>query len=184
MAQIVTRRLIMRPYRAGEHGLMRAVIADPRVTFWHRHPMSEAESRAILEAKLALAPRGLGAFAVFLGDRVGPDGAPVFVGQVLLQPLAGSGEIEIGWHFAPEHWGNGYASEAAAALLAHAFDGLGLARVVAVVLPDNQRSLGVIHSLAMTEARMRIHAGRRHRYFVAERHEHQAGSSPLRAALE
>ncbi|WP_427017760.1 GNAT family N-acetyltransferase [Pseudarthrobacter sp. P1] len=45
------------------------------------------------------------------------------VGCLLLKPIPASGEpplaasddTEIGWHFHPDHWGNGYAAEAAAA---------------------------------------------------------------------
>ena len=53
---------------------------------------------------------------------------PASSGSLPLQP---SGDTEIGWHFHPDHWGNGYASEAAAAVLAYALDN-GLDKVVAV----------------------------------------------------
>ncbi len=78
------------------------------------------------------------------------------VGAVLLQPLAGDdGEVEVGWHLNPEHWGSGYATEAGRGAIALAFSSerarLGpLDRVLAVVDPDNIRSQAVCHRLGMT----------------------------------
>jgi RimJ/RimL family protein N-acetyltransferase len=72
------------------------------------------------------------------------------IGAVLLQPLPGGAEVEIGWHLNPDHWGHGYATEAARGAIALAFGARGLDRVVAVVDPDNIRSLAVCHRLGMT----------------------------------
>ena len=59
-----------------------------------------------------------------------------------------SGEIEIGWHLHPNAWGRGVATEAATAVLDHAFDA-GLERVLAVVKPDNLASQRVAERLGM-----------------------------------
>jgi RimJ/RimL family protein N-acetyltransferase len=73
------------------------------------------------------------------------------VGAVLLQPLPGRDDlVEIGWHLNPEHWGRGYATEAGQGAVALAFGPRGLDRVVAVVDPDNVRSLAVCKRLGMT----------------------------------
>jgi RimJ/RimL family protein N-acetyltransferase len=72
------------------------------------------------------------------------------VGAVLLQPLPGSDVVEIGWHLNPEHWGHGYATEAAQGAVALAFGPRELDRVVAVVDPDNLRSQAVCRRLGMT----------------------------------
>lgn len=63
-------------------------------------------------------------------------------------PLQPSGDTEIGWHFHPDHWGNGFASEAAAAGLHHAF-ARGLERVVAVTAPANAASQKVCGRIGM-----------------------------------
>jgi RimJ/RimL family protein N-acetyltransferase len=60
-----------------------------------------------------------------------------------------SGDTEIGWHLHPDHWGNGYAVEAAAAVLTHAFAS-GLERVVAVTNPANLASQRVCTRIGMT----------------------------------
>jgi RimJ/RimL family protein N-acetyltransferase len=70
-------------------------------------------------------------------------------GTVLLVPLPdGDGEYEVGWHFHPDSWGNGFATEAAKGALARAFRH-GLTEVFAVVRPTNERSLAVCRRLGM-----------------------------------
>jgi RimJ/RimL family protein N-acetyltransferase len=64
-------------------------------------------------------------------------------------PLVPSGDVEIGWHFHPEAWGHGYATEAAARVLKHAFDA-GLGTVVAVTNPANTPSQRVAERIGMS----------------------------------
>lgn len=73
-------------------------------------------------------------------------------------PLPPSGDTEIGWHFHPDAWGHGYATEAAARVLARAFDS-GLSEVVAVTNPDNTASQSVAKRIGMT------HQGHTSRYY-------------------
>ena len=61
---------------------------------------------------------------------VGPRARPRFE-----PPLDGC--VEIGWRLAREHWGQGYATEAARAWLAHGFAALGLPEIVAFTVPAN-----------------------------------------------
>ena len=63
-------------------------------------------------------------------------------------PLQASGDTEIGWHFHPDHWGHGYASEAGSAVLRYAFAS-GLRRVVAVTAPANTASRKVCGRIGM-----------------------------------
>lgn len=65
------------------------------------------------------------------------------------EPGGPSGDTEIGWHFHPDYWGNGYAAEGAAAAMAHGFDN-GLERIVAVTNPRNLPSQRVCTRLGMT----------------------------------
>ena len=58
---------------------------------------------------------------------------------------------EIGWVFHPDHHGKGYASEAAHALLAVAFDRWNLHRVVAELTPQNIASVRLCRRLGMRE---------------------------------
>ncbi len=73
-------------------------------------------------------------------------------------PLQPSGDTEIGWHFHPDCWGRGYASEAAAAVLAYAMDS-GLPKVVAVTAPANTASQKVCTRIGL------VHQGQTGRYY-------------------
>jgi RimJ/RimL family protein N-acetyltransferase len=84
------------------------------------------------------------------------------VGTVMLQGIRISGtqgpstEVEIGWHFHPDAWGHGYATEAARLVLQHGFDS-GLNRVIAVAHPDNTASHRICERLGMTDAGRTAH---------------------------
>jgi ribosomal-protein-alanine N-acetyltransferase len=56
----------------------------------------------------------------------------------------------VGWRLAFDHWGHGYATEAAHASLHHAFDNLGVPEVVAFTATGNKRSRRVMERLGMT----------------------------------
>jgi len=88
----------------------------------------------------------------------------------VLYPLPGwEGDIEIGWRFARDAWGHGYAGEAAAAVMAHGFAVGGLAKIVAVLDPDNHRSRRVCEKLGMTPAGARFAYGADNALYVKQR---------------
>lgn len=67
-----------------------------------------------------------------------------FHGLAMLIPVGLEGpEIEIGWRLPRASWGNGYATEAATRILAHAFGDVDLSEVVACIDPENSRSIAV-----------------------------------------
>ena len=59
-------------------------------------------------------------------------------------------EVGLFWALFPEHWGKGYATEAARAMVSYAFDELELGRIVATTENDNVRSIAVMKRLGMT----------------------------------
>lgn len=63
-------------------------------------------------------------------------------------------DVDVGYALMPEFCGQGYASEAAAACVAHARDVLGLRRVVAVVNEENAPSLRLLEKLGFRYERM------------------------------
>ena len=74
--------------------------------------------------------------------------------------LQGKGpEVEIAYELAPRAWGRGYATEAARALVEYGLRELGLARIVALILPDNVRSRHVAEKAAMRLAGPARHYG-------------------------
>jgi RimJ/RimL family protein N-acetyltransferase len=54
---------------------------------------------------------------------------------------------DIGFAYLPEFWGRGYAFEAAAAVMRYSSSGLGLAKLLAIVKPDNIRSVRLLERL-------------------------------------
>jgi RimJ/RimL family protein N-acetyltransferase len=60
------------------------------------------------------------------------------------------GETDIGYAMLPEYGGRGYASEAAAAILAYGRRQLGLARIVALISPDNATSIRIAVKLGLS----------------------------------
>ena len=57
--------------------------------------------------------------------------------------------VEVGWRFARDAWGCGYATEAGSAALSFGFDTGGLEEIVAMAVPHNERSLAVMDRLGM-----------------------------------
>jgi RimJ/RimL family protein N-acetyltransferase len=57
--------------------------------------------------------------------------------------------VEIGWRLAFEHWGHGYATEAARLALGYAFGTLALSEVVSFTSVINLRSRAVMERLGM-----------------------------------
>jgi RimJ/RimL family protein N-acetyltransferase len=55
--------------------------------------------------------------------------------------------VEVGWVLHPDHWGRGYATEAARRAIDFAFHELDLDRVCSVILPENERSIAVARRL-------------------------------------
>jgi RimJ/RimL family protein N-acetyltransferase len=57
--------------------------------------------------------------------------------------------VEIGWRLSAEHWGRGYATEGARAVLSFAFETLKLDEIVSFTVPDNLRSRRVMERIGM-----------------------------------
>jgi RimJ/RimL family protein N-acetyltransferase len=58
--------------------------------------------------------------------------------------------VEIGWRLSAEHWGRGLATEAAGAVVRHAFESLALDALVSFTVPANIRSRRVMGKIGMT----------------------------------
>jgi len=66
------------------------------------------------------------------------------------QPGGPQGDFEIGWRLRRDAWGQGYAREAASASLDHAFAAHGAPHVLALTVPGNMASWGLMERLGMT----------------------------------
>ena len=144
---ITTERLVVRPWRLDEADRFFDIYRRTEVVRWlGAEPMQDrGEAIAMIRRNRARldADYRFGSWAVV--DR--SSGVPV--GSVILKPLPdGEGEVEIGWQLHPDSWGNGFASEAASAVLDRGFAG-GLPEVWAVTYLDNKRSVAVCERIGM-----------------------------------
>lgn len=67
-------------------------------------------------------------------------------------PPAEDGTVEIGYSVCPEWCGQGFATELARALVAHAFELVGVTRVIAHTNLDNPASVAVLNGSGFTQA--------------------------------
>lgn len=83
------------------------------------------------------------------------DGAPIgMCGLIKRDSLQ---DVDIGFAFLPRFWGNGYAYESAAAVMAYGKSALGLERIVAITSPDNHGSINVLGKIGLKlERAMRL----------------------------
>lgn len=163
--RIESERLVLRRITREDLPFYTRIQADPDVARYIAtgRPRSAEESRNWLEAILAsYAAVGLGQLAVLRkvdGELIGRCGLSDAVVEAECPP----GAIRKGWFFraqAPqgvelepvpelgytfdkEHWGQGYASEAAGLIYAYARAELNLGRIMSVIDAENHASLGV-----------------------------------------
>lgn len=108
----------------------------------------------------------------------------VLVGAGLLKPLPDPNDewtedIEVGWHLARAHWGNGYATEIGRALIERGFALLEVDRLHAVVDPGNLRSERVAERCGMTRVGTTdAYYGKTLTHFVIERARETTPPSP------
>ncbi len=141
-----TERLILRAFRAADIDAWAAMESDPEVRRYRgNNPRDRAQAWAVMESSLGQwALRGYGLFAV---ERVADACFVGFTG--VLHPVDWP-EPELSYSLARAAWGNGFATEAAAAAREWAFGGPGFTRLASFILPENSRSLRVAQKLGAT----------------------------------
>jgi ribosomal-protein-alanine N-acetyltransferase len=142
-----TERLVLRPVTADDHAALLAHWSAPDVRrfLFDGAMLSAAEiAEAIEDSTRDFGRAGYGLWLVH------ENGRSDLVGTAGLRPLEDLG-LEIFYSLAPGSWGQGYATEAARAVLDHALGPLGLPEVLAEVDAGNTASIAVIERLGMTE---------------------------------
>lgn len=146
-----TNRLVLRQWIDDDLTPFAQLNADPQVMEYFPAMLSVAESDAFANTIRSLIEwRGWGLWAIEV------PGQASFIGFVGLHrpadDLPCSPCVEIGWRLAKEHWGKGYASEAAEAALSFAFRELKLDEVVSFTSAVNKRSEAVMNKIGMCNA--------------------------------
>jgi RimJ/RimL family protein N-acetyltransferase len=132
-----TDRLSIRELTFDDVDALFEVLGDPVAMEHYPAPKTRAETEDWIRwARNSYEKNGFGLWAV---ERVA-DGA--FLGDCgpMLQPVDGELVPEIGYHIVRREWGRGYATEAARACRDVVLGGLGFARVVSIVAPENLAS--------------------------------------------
>lgn len=146
---LTTARLLLRPWRPEDLPYFAALNADPRVMEHFPKVLTAEESHRQAAAVAAqFQKHGFGFWAVEVpgvADFVGFVGLSIPTFEAHFTPC-----VEIGWRLAFEHWGRGYATEAARAAVECGFGQLGLEEIVAFTVPANWRSIRVMEQLGMT----------------------------------
>jgi RimJ/RimL family protein N-acetyltransferase len=144
---IETARLVLRPFTEDDREDWAALNGDPRVSDWLGGPIDRASADRSLDASNAhIAERGYGFWAAELRATrrlVGMIGLR-HDADVLAHPV-----VEAGWRLAPEVWGQGLASEGAAAALDWGFANLDVAEIVAFTAQANLKSQQVMRRIGM-----------------------------------
>jgi RimJ/RimL family protein N-acetyltransferase len=145
---LTTARLRLRQWREEDLAPFAALNADPQVMEFFPKVLTRAESDAVAgRIRDHFARHGFGLWAVEApgaGDLVGFVGLATPSFEAHFTPC-----VEIGWRLAREHWGHGYATEAATAALAFGFGDRALEEIVAFTVPANIPSRRVMGRLGM-----------------------------------
>ncbi|HOB12666.1 MAG TPA: GNAT family N-acetyltransferase [Novosphingobium sp.] len=147
---IETERLVLRPPSADDLPWIEAAMNTPAVIrYLGGETRSAAEVAESLSADIAaFAPGTWRHWTVWLRDediRVGRCG--LFHVRAEAAPALLRGQSEIGWTLAEMHWGKGYASEAARAVLGYAFRQLGLTEIFSQTSDSNRASTRMMQRL-------------------------------------
>lgn len=133
-----TERLLVRPFTMEDAADLQAILGDPETMTFVEPPYDPERTAAFLRDFCI--GRG-GALAAALKS-----GGPV-IGYLLFHAVEPD-VYEMGWIFHRGYWRQGYAYEACAALMKHAFEELGAHKVFAETV-DPVKSAGLMRKLGM-----------------------------------
>jgi len=144
--QIQTKRLLLREFVVSDWQAVLAYQSDPRyLRFYEWENRTETDTRAFVQRFIdqqSEQPRAKFQLAITLhGQLIGNCGVRFDRAQ--------SRVAEMGYELKPEDWGNGYATEAARAILDLGFGELNAHRIGAWCIAENTASAHVLEKLGM-----------------------------------
>jgi [ribosomal protein S5]-alanine N-acetyltransferase len=146
--RLETRRLVLRHLEPADLPALHALYRDPEMReFFPDGTRTLEETKEELEWFLRGHPDRpeLGLWATVEKE------SGVFLGRCGLLPwqIAGRPEVELAYLIDKKRWGEGFASEAALAIIGHARNVLGLTRLICLIMPGNERSMAVARKVGM-----------------------------------
>jgi len=143
---LTTDRLTLETFGAGDRDLIIELHSDPEVNRFIRHDpvaWTQEQAEAFLAGVIAGQQKhGFGKYKVTTHDGT-------FVGRAGFAPLEETSEIELGYSFKKSAWGQGYATEAARALLDWFFDRTYFSHAIGFARTDHAASRRVLQKAGM-----------------------------------
>ena len=143
-----TPRLVIRSFVPRDAAGILAVFGDPEVRRYlppFPDPTLETMEQSVARRMAMEADHGHGLWAVERKD------TGELIGDCGLMLVEGTGpEVELAYHYKRSAWNHGFGTEAAVACLTQGFGQVGLARVIAICLPENIGSWRVMEKAGMT----------------------------------
>ncbi len=147
---LMTERLMLREFEEADWPAVLAYQSDPRyLRYYHWTGRTEQDVRAFVKMFLAQReeqPRTKFQLAIIL-----PDAGRLIGNCGIRMKVPDAREAEIGYELDARYWGRGYATEAAGAMMAFGFGDLGLHRVSASCITENQASAHVLEKLGLRQ---------------------------------
>ena len=135
-----TERLALREMQPSDFDALRRIMQDEQTMTAYEGAFSDAEVQAWLDRQLErYRTWGFGLWAVILKET----GAMIGQCGLTMQPWKGQEVLEIGYLFERGYWHRGYATEAARACKAYAFDVLNANEVCSIIRDTNTASQNV-----------------------------------------
>lgn len=132
-----TERLYLREMNQGDFAALCKILQDDETMYAYEGAFSDAEAQEWLDRQISRYRRwGFGLWAVILKE------TDEMIGQcgLTMQPWKNEEVLEIGYLFNRMYWHRGYASEAAEACKAYAFDVLKAEEVCSIIRDTNRAS--------------------------------------------
>ena len=162
-----TPRLYLREFVPEDAAALALVISDPETMLYYPAPFDHAGVQEwIARNRRRCAEHGHGLWAMLLkstGNLIGDCG-------VVLQLVDGDRELEIGYHLRRDHWGQGYATEAAQACCDWAFANRKTDHLISLIRPANTQSRRVAERLDMTVWKETLRQELRHYVYRIDRY--------------
>jgi [ribosomal protein S5]-alanine N-acetyltransferase len=145
----------LRDFRVTDLDDYLAIAGDDRVTAWMAFDSYDRDKAAqVLSGILERSAQEDRPDFMMAVTRQGDDHV---IGLARIAPSAGSG-AKLGYAIHADHWGHGYATDAARVMLRFAFGPLGRHRVTAAIGPENEASIAVVKRLGFSlEGHLRDH---------------------------
>ncbi len=140
-------RLVLREFVQDDAEALALVLCDPETMKYYPAPIHRSGVDQWIERNLGrYAENGVGLWAMVLkssGEMIGDCG-------VIRQLVEGEHLYEIGYHLRRDHWGKGFATEAAIACREWGFENLKVDRLISLIRPENVPSRRVAARNGMT----------------------------------